>query len=372
MPVVLVEWPAVRDKGAGHRAVAHEPQLDLRELVGVVGPPLLLARQAADELRRLRHLLHQSKGVILQQLLLAHLLVEHLVQLAQLGLDHRQLVLRHLQPSRRLLQIGRRDAQRLELGLDHARGVKVVLHGRGEDAQPLGRRRRRLGHHRREVGAVLLEAQVDVGEEELDRLLVHQVFALAPKLLQIEQERRRAEHLLPGKLERRVHEQDLRLLHVERDAPDDVQGLLEEDEDAVEDHLDDVRRVLVRLDLLDVLWLDGLDGPIGSVDEGLRFGEVRLCGRLLRPDAVRVGGAGGLVDGHLFALALRLRRRDLQALEHLVRLLRRDGQLLVLERQDALHVVDVPRALHQLLQPELDARFLVLQLGQLLRVHGLV
>ena len=214
--------------------------------------------------------------------------------------------------------------------------------------------------------------EVEVGHEELNGLLVHEVLADRAELLKVAEERRRGQRLLTRERERRLEERRLRLLDVERDELDGLERQLEEDAHAVENEPDDVDRLLVRLDLLDVLGLDGRDRGVGAVDERLRLGKVGLGRRLLARDARRVLLALALDLGDLVALLLGVGARDLQPLEHLVGLLGRDRELLVLLGEHELHRLDVVRALDELLEPELDAPLLVLQLLQLGLVHHLV
>ena len=83
------------------------------------------------------------------------------------------------------------------------------------------------------------------------------------------------------------------------------------------------------------------------VDERLRLREVDLGQGLLLADPLGVGLAGGFIFGYFIALALRLRRRDLEPLEHLIRLLRRDGQFFIFLREYEFHVLDIFPTLFQ-------------------------
>ena len=80
-------------------------------------------------------------------------------------------------------------------------------------------------------------------------------------------------------------------------------------QNAIKNHLDDVRGILISFYFLNIFGLDGRNGFVGLVDERLGLGQINLRQGLFLADALGVGLAGRLVLGDLVALSLRFRTR---------------------------------------------------------------
>eukprot|EP00968_Pinguiococcus_pyrenoidosus_P001291 scaffold57_cov254-Pinguiococcus_pyrenoidosus.AAC.44 len=363
---VLVEGTAVRDEGRGHRTVTDKLVLRGRELARLGGPPHLLVAEGVNERGRLCALALHDVGLVLDRTLLRDLLLELGLELLHLLAHGRQAGLSlgqflHLRGKRRLCH-----AERLELGLDDLRGHAVVLHRAHPDAETLGGLRGTLGDGRREV------LQLEVRQQQLHRLVVDAVLTDLAEFDDLVQELGVPEHALPVGQEAGLDEVELLLLDVQRRALHGVQGLVEEDEHAVEHELDDVQRPLVGFDLDDRTRRDLVDGRRGRIDERLRQGKVGLTLGLLRANSRRFSLTPGRNVFDLALLLLGGGAFHLEDLEHLVRFGRGLLESDPLHGELLLHHLDVLGALRELPEAEEHPALLLRHLGHLAGVERLV
>mmetsp|Transcript_23991 Transcript_23991/g.78014 ORF Transcript_23991/g.78014 Transcript_23991/m.78014 type:complete len:463 (+) Transcript_23991:3039-4427(+) len=355
---LLVERAEVRDEGGGERAVAGEALDGVVKLLRLRGPALFLASEGVDQSVGAVHLLLRRRRVILEALLLSHSLVEFRLHLVELSLHLRHLGLGGILLLHRSLELSLRGAQTDNLRLDHLSdimigvhglapvteasdvagslfgGVEVVVGGGEVRLEQLARLIRDLllgeGHERRE--------EVDVGHH-FDRLGVRAV------------DHHSALDVLPRNL-------------IDRE--------LAEDEHSVKDALDNVGRVLERLEGTNVLRRDGRERRDGVVERGLGRREVLLGILLDRANLVRLFGHRLNDDEHLRLLLLGDGGRCGNLLEQIRRHALRLGEIGVLDGELPLHLVDVVLRLEELGETAVDFVRELLHLGQLAAVQILV
>mmetsp|Transcript_69183 Transcript_69183/g.207521 ORF Transcript_69183/g.207521 Transcript_69183/m.207521 type:complete len:952 (-) Transcript_69183:1492-4347(-) len=354
---VGVERPRVRDEGARERDVARHPADLVGERLRVGLPARVLAGERADELVRRVHPLLRRVGVGLNGLLLGHRRVKVGLHRLQRLVDDVELALR----------LGELLHRHVELALRHLERGDLRLHLFGDG---------RVEHHRldprrepRDVARRLL--RVLVGEvlgrrvrvEQLDRLVVDAVLLELREVVDVLEEGRAPHHL------RRLRPRHLELQPLDHHRLRRDERLVEEDEHAVEEPLDQLGRLLEHLEHLDVLASDRRERRLRLVERRLGGGQVLLDDTLVLRDHLRLARQRVLDGLHLRLLLLRLGRRRRDVLQQDGRLLLRDDERLLLLAQLDLHVLDVGPRLLELREAHVDRAREVLDVPHLLDVH---
>ena len=290
--------------------------MDLRrELLGLLGPSNLLTRQRRDERGGGVHPRLRSRGVVNQPLLLRHGLVKLGLHGVETGLDLREFTLRHCLFPVRLVERSLGLPQRPHLRVDDGGDPVVLDHGSAPVAQTGDCTRGLLGILEVKVGGV------EVGLEELAGFVVD---ALLGEVEELVEEAGVGHHLhrLLLVVFRSVDDHANLILHLPHDLG---HRQLPQQQHGVEDALDQVRRVLHRLELRDALLVDGVERFQRLVHGGLRQLEILLSLDLLGVNLVSLGhhALDDDRDARLLLLGHRGGRGDFleELLRHLLRLL---------------------------------------------------
>mmetsp|Transcript_29947 Transcript_29947/g.85560 ORF Transcript_29947/g.85560 Transcript_29947/m.85560 type:complete len:495 (-) Transcript_29947:370-1854(-) len=374
-----VERPAVDHKGNHAAHVPDEPLPPQREVLGVLGPPRVLAGEATEQLVGGVHLPLHGRGAVLERLhfglRFSELSVKdcHLVQhLLQLRVRHGELGLRLLQPSLS-------DLQRIHLGRHDLRSEVVLNHRAHELAQAFGSRAGAQGllwreHFPGPRAPILLLVLVvpQVWLQQLARLVIDVVLLVGSEVENFVQEADVVQFLL-GVLVRVHNECSLDLVdHGVRIRLDVDHWLRLQNLQAVEGQLDDVHRVLVGLQVPDVLLGDRVAGLLGLVQKRQGLVQLHLRLSLLFGDPVGSLFAVCLlrVDQLLLLVGLGLLALHLHEQLRGLLLLHLEYHLLLLELH--LELLNKLGCLFELLQPHLHTPLLHVDFVVLRLVQNLV
>mmetsp|Transcript_45056 Transcript_45056/g.143742 ORF Transcript_45056/g.143742 Transcript_45056/m.143742 type:complete len:456 (-) Transcript_45056:3345-4712(-) len=364
-----VERAAVDHKGAHASDVTDQTLPSQGEVLRILGPASVLARQAREQPVRGIHLPLHGRGTVRQHLHGGLRLRQLRVQRRDLRQHRVELRLRGVEVAHGLVEASLRDLQLVHLRLDDFGRAVVHNHGAYKLAEASRGSARLAGQlwlqHLVGEGAPILDGVRVVPQVRIQQLasLVVDVVLLVGCEFQDVREEIHVLDFLAREGFVRVGEEKCGAL-VDRFLIEcDVDNLLRhQDLQAVEGQLDDVQWLPVGLDLDNVLLRDGVAGRLRVVQEWKRLVQLDLCLRLLGVDLICLALAVRLLPIHYLGLLVRFALLDHNLVQegHGFLLLSFEHDLLLLELY--LQLFHELGGLLQLLQTDVDAPLLKIDL----------